>query len=282
MRLLDIIESNVTERYSRDNLALLRYMKNAEIDVYEFWSQYAEDWIYHDSDVEEEFEEWAAQAHPDEDISNLVQDYEPPHDLPENLLKSFQDYVREYAIQDVLQNDPAQAPTWAHMDLNQNKLLKRQTWLLHFSDNADDIARDGFTVGMDQMDRLGLTTYFNNEGNDKSYGGYNFAFKANDPRGYLGGEKYGSHLVMFQNSGVEAWHHGDEENQVMFKGEDVDPRGIILIENDYGDWVVRPHPLSRYQSPRDEEELVRFDNLEKVVKWVIQNVDQYRKAITGY
>lgn len=281
MRLLDLIETPVREKYSRDNLSLLRYMKSGrdDVDIYHFWSQFARRW----AEEVDGYIDWYEQAHPkgmgwEYDIDG----YEPPSDLPPELVKSFQKYIVDEAIPALMHNDPTEVPTWAYMDLNQNKLLERETWLIHFSNNANTVAREGFTIGVDQMDRLGLTTYFNNDGADKSYGGYNFAFKATDPRGYLGGEKYGRHMLMFQNSGVEAWHHGDEENQVMFKGEDVDPRGIILIENDGGDWVVKPHPLSKYVSPRDEDGLVRFEDMEKVVAWVQQNLAQYRKVITGY
>jgi len=98
--------------------------------------------------------------------------------------------------------EPAGAPTWSHMSLERETLLPRNTWLIHFTNEPYSIAKNGFTIGMDDMERLGLTTYFSKE--YKSLGGYNFAFLAPSREANWAATKrrYGKSAVMFQNSGI--------------------------------------------------------------------------------
>lgn len=262
VQLLDIFE-----KYTSGNTALLRYMKERPLDVYNYWNRESQNWADSDGWVESYMGELYPNGIPPE----------MPPDLPTELVDSFDHYIRNDVIPNDMINDPTEAPTWEFMDLNKQQLLKPTTWLVHFSDHAQDIARNGFTIGIDQMDRLGLTTYFANSGDSKIYGGYNFAFSASDSRDIMGGKKYGSDIVMFQNSGVEVDHHGDDETQIIFKGEDVDPRGIVWITNNHGDWSVMPHPLSNRDRP-----VVQFDDSLAAIKWVQTNYNQYRKIITGY
>jgi hypothetical protein len=140
--------------------------------------------------------------------------------------------------------------------------------LVHFSDHARKIAQNGFIYGSDDMSKLGLTTYYTKD--SKSHGGYNFAFEAQsrDASNAASQGSYGRHAVMFQNSGARAWHMSDEEHQVIFWGQDVDPRSIIELRNDHGDWVVTNGTRDFYSGDFDQ-----------VVKWVIANHSQYRRAL---
>lgn len=200
-------------------------------------------------------------------------------DIPEKIRIEFQNegHGEEY-LNDLMQNDPAFAPSTSFYSSPQ--LLSRQTWLVHFSDNAYDIASEGFKYGMDQMDRLGLTTYFKNTASDKSHGGYNFAFQAQsrDAINAAGERKYGKSAVMFTNAGVQAYHSGDEEYQVMFWGANVDPKSIILLSNEGDSWCVTPHPSKTFS----RDCVYENNDYRIVVAWVMKNWRQYAKIITGW
>jgi hypothetical protein len=121
------------------------------------------------------------------------------------------------------------------------------------------------------MDQLGLTRYLSDH--DKSFGGYNFAFTAGGRHASFAAHKrkYGRDAVMFQNSGVVVDHHGDEEEQVIFHGTDVDPRDIVVLRYLEGDWCVLGS---------DNDRPLFKGTFDAAEKWVRSNFQQYRRALT--
>lgn len=211
-----------------------------------------------------------------EDIADAdeMMDYEP--DLFYKLDNYTQKNIAEWASEKHMADDPADAPTTSHMNLQSQKLLPRMTWLAHFTNAPYDIWREGFTKGMDQMDRLGLTTHYTDAA--KKYGGYNFAFVADSRYAVWAAKtgKYGTKgVVIFQNSGVHCYHYGDEEDQVVFWGADVDPKHIILIIQDGGDWCVK---AVRDVGGERDDVLFRGE-YNKAVEWVMLNHRQYAKLL---
>jgi 8-oxo-dGTP pyrophosphatase MutT (NUDIX family) len=286
-------ESQIEETYSMNNQYLLKYLKAREIDPYSFWNEFAH-WV---GEKQNEIDD-------DEDAEHIVksvrtalrkhtgnkkailnpaelseEDPELYMLLPKDVRDEFETWVRDEHINYMMQHDPAEAPTWAHLDVQTPKLLNRQTWLIHFTDNPDAIAQHGFTIGMDQMDRLGLTTYYKNDGFDKKHGGYNFAFMANsrDANWAASQHKYGKHAVMFQSSGVHAYHYGDEENQVIYWGADVNPRSIVTLYDTGEGWAIPGIWRGKRQGNRD---YVYKGDFQHAVAWVEQNYRQYEQLIT--
>lgn len=161
---------------------------------------------------------------------------------------------------------PEEAPTSAYM--TGSRELPAQTWLIHFTNDAGGIKRDGFKYGTPDVGRLGLTTYY---GNETKPGGYNFAFVAGDGNARVAAEsgKYGREAVMFMSPAVLAHHMSDEEYQAVFDGRRVDPRYTVAITRDGAEWVVNG-------SPRDP---FRHEDFDKVQNWVMANWEQYRRVI---
>jgi hypothetical protein len=273
-RLIRIIET-----YSENNAALLRYMRKEEFDPYAHWYEVCQ-WL-EDNDYLDEI----ANFLPDAEITSAEDLQEQEPDVFYKLPKEVQYRCGKDVVEDVMQHDPAEAPTWAHMGIgNKGKILNRSTWLVHFTNDPDGITARGFTIGVDQMDKLGLTTWTNNNAINKKYGGYNFAFEADSPDAKHAArkEQYGKYAVLFQNAGVKAYHYGDQEDQVMFWGKDVDPRDIIVLNRDYEGWIVQGSKPTRTSSGkiyRNSVELFKGD-FERCVDWVYQNFQQYRRLLT--
>jgi len=164
----------------------------------------------------------------------------------------------------------ADIPSWVFFDDNP-KILKPQ-WLLHFSDNAYSISKDGFKYGISEMSKLGLTTQQSEY--DKKWGGYNFAYLVDDSNKYSNnrdGYKYGKEAILFISSGVLTYHYSDEEPQVIFWGEFA--RNIIYIEKiNYGYGIA---------SLKDGNIIFEADTIEEVAYWAINNFNQYRKSIVS-
>lgn len=254
------------EVYSSDNQYLLKYLKDGKFDPYASW------WAVCDAiDNNEEWHEAMEEVLDKDFTEDDLNEQEPDvfYDLPEDIQREIAAHVIDY----LMVNDPAEAPTTAHVSLNQNRLMHRQSWLIHFTDDPDGIESHGFTKGVSDMDKLGLTTSFKNDSSYKSYGGYNFAFDASGryAQNAAARQKYGKHAVMFQNSGVRTWHHGDEEEQIIFWGPDVKPRDIVVLKH-YDAWNVMT---------RAEKAMFSGD-FEAAVRWLMQNFQQYRKALTSF
>lgn len=164
-------------------------------------------------------------------------------------------------------------PAWAYFD--KPSIVKNQ-WLIHFTNEPDDIALNGFKYGVDDMEKLGLTTHLGEF--DKKYGGYNFAYLLKDFNSYgraghgsRGGEyKYGKEAVIFRASGIKVYHYGDEEPQVIFYGNTA--TNIIPVKvGENANWAVYNNKTGRV--------IVESDDLEKIAYWIEKNYPQYHKTL---
>lgn len=251
---------NIIEQYSEPNSTLLRHLGNQGFDFYRYWWEICK-WA-EDTDELEAFSEVAGEPI---ESANELNEHEADlfAKLPQHLQRDAEEWVLEY----LNTNDPSELPS-ASFFTPTKKLIPRGTWLAHFTDEPDAIISAGFTKGTDDMDRLGLTTYRKNEYKSK---GYNFAFEATGRYAEFAAQKrkYGRDCLLFQNSGVKAWHNGDEEDQVIFWGPEVDKRGIIVLEYSEGDWAVLAN----------DRRTLFTGEFEAAVKWVIQNHHQYRRML---
>lgn len=150
-------------------------------------------------------------------------------------------------------------PSWCTMDFN--RVVKNE-WCIHFGSDSENIAREGFTGGTPEIEHLAYT----NAGAQKSSAGYDFAFLINDRSVDYNG--YGDEAVIFRTSGVEIYHYGDNQNQVVFWGPNV--KSFIPIHQDNGDWVVYG---------QNGQVLVRCGRPSEIALWATENLPQYRKQI---
>jgi len=175
----------------------------------------------------------------DEDGPDYEKLYEWTDSAPQARIDEFEAHVKDTPHFD---GGPAR-PVYEHMSFNR---LVKPTWLVHFTDDPLDIAENGFKYGWDSTEGLGLTTHFTDTARKRG-AGYNFAFvlgsrdARNASSGHrVDGPKYGRHAVVFWAGGVEAYHYGDEENQVIFWGPEVAPDRIFAVWNGGDDgWHVQ-------------------------------------------
>ena len=135
--------------------------------------------------------------------------------------------------------------------------------------------------------------------------GFNFAFEAGSPEAdkHARTAQYGSTAIMFLGTGVKVYHEGDKQDQVVFWGQDVDPRSMVLITLNRHDerFCVRGHPMKGLHGPEprtyrdkpgkkfyDEPEkgegvcVFQHEDISRVTDWVQKNWRQYSKVITGW
>lgn len=139
------------------------------------------------------------------------------------------------------------------------------SWNVHFTNDANGIASNGFAYGHPELHGLHLTTHKRDAYRTREPG-YNFAFPARSRDAYNAERegKYGDEAVLFYSGGADVYHHGDEENQRIFWGKNVDPRMIFPIyrDDERGGWVV----YDAYDRP-----LVHRQKYDDIVRWVQTN-----------
>jgi hypothetical protein len=256
----------VTEYLEREIAQLRDYFSMSEeerkIDLVHTYSHMLEDYIIEDDvDFDWPVDEFG-EKEPDYQIVNNYL-YNGNKDTRE-FIRGFGDYLYKKIVDDDLLD--MDTPTWAYYS-GKPEIVKNQ-WLIHFvgPNVVDDIAENGFTRGVSDMYRLGLTRWLPEE--EKDRGGFNFAYLLQDFYKY-GGEKYGREAVIFRASGVRVWHIGDEEYQVIFFGKGAKDR-IPIKSSDEHYWAI---------ADRDGKNIYGHDDLRKVVEWVSRNYDQYRGVI---
>lgn len=174
------------------------------------------------------------------------------NNLCDHFVSTMQDIVNTHGYYNEL-------PSWCHMDFN--RIVKNE-WCIHFGADSESIAKEGFTGGTEELEHLAYT----NAGTQKSSAGYDFAFLINDRS--VDYNEYGDEAVIFRTSGIEVYHYGDNQNQVIFWGPNV--KSFIPIHQDNGDWVVYG---------QNGQVLVRKNEPSEIALWATENLPQYRKQI---
>jgi hypothetical protein len=129
--------------------------------------------------------------------------------------------------------------------LDQQLVGSLKRWpVLHFTDHAEAILREGFRFGEANPDRLDLTTELDGTPKPHPGPGYNFAFNAlswdieNDmhdfqviaPESERGLNMGGTSAILFLGDGLHTRHY-DEFHQVIFCGAEADLTHALHIRN---------------------------------------------------
>lgn len=298
----DNIEENQENEYldNAHGMPLKRFMQEPEevadenlildyaYDIPEFFNNYR-DAIMKLSD--EELDVLEAYKNDEADEDDLLKILENHPDIKE----AFGHFCRSIAYQD---NRGARYI----YDYNQDVYSNNQ-WLIHFTPDPGEIALNGFTKGTQDMEELGVT-----HGRQRNEEGYNFAFIAykatnEEARYYLTNGGYGrlddnAGAVMFKADGIEAYHGGDCQYQVIFWGPSA--RNIIPIyhgdveEMSYVGWdyddIENPDKFYKNRGDTDcwyilgknNNLLYCNEDIRKIIMWVEKNYFQYRNELINY
>jgi len=260
MLLREYIRGIITEYMQNDMVYLKKYLTMSDEEkTVDLYYKFPFDFMgYLQDEHEDLYDEFGG------DVEELYD--RDPTDFPKDVFNGFYQYFMDHP--DMISQE--EMPSWWFMDFK--KIIKNQ-WLIHFTDDASGIARNGFTIGVRELDKLGLTTYFPSDSYEKEEGGYNFAFLLSDLGYAKDGHryKYGQEAVIFRASGIKVLHHGDREPQVIFVGSTA--KNIVPIrQDDGGAWSIEGGKWS--------ERVVELDSPGQAADWVEDNWEQYRKHIS--
>lgn len=276
-----LIKENLIKEYiSADMVSLKHYFSMSDEEKksslpHEYY-YFLRDWM-EEEDVELELPKNTFIGGDGEEFEEEMHDYEMAEWLERehpDKAKQFADYLFRKIENNELPINDADYPAWSYFE-SDPEIVKNQ-WLIHFTKDAQSIAKEGFKYGVDEMTKLGLTTHLGEF--DKKYGGYNFAYLLRDFEKYgrsgsgYGNQKYkyGKEAVIFRASGIKLWHYGDEEPQVIFYGNTANTI-IPITSGEEHDWAIASKKTGRI--------LYESDDLEKIVQWLVRNWEQYRKSL---
>lgn len=261
------------------------------LDGFKIWLGLVETWAPHSTVTTGLGRYLASPTHSVLDVWHQFLDWPRSADIAEELGVDLDDdmydaaekidrYMSQHGLWDslheyIMARDPSEAPTHMYMGLSGS--LPRQTWLTHFSDDAESISESGFTSGVSAYSRLGLTYHMSRaerELTGDSSRAMNFAFVSGsrDSASAARKGKYGRDAVMFMAPAQLVHHYGDEEEQAIFHGPSVRPGSIVLITQEDGGWTVRSKDPSR-RDPFVTEDFAKAE------RWVMGNWQQYRNLI---
>jgi hypothetical protein len=145
-------------------------------------------------------------------------------------------------------------------------------WLVHMTsrNNIPGLYREGFSYGVD-IDDLAYTPGIGTT-NYKYGAGYDFAFDA-DEASVAEKSGYGDCAVLFQASGIQIYHWGDQQYQVIFYGPSARNLIFLFQDDETKMWYVNSEITGR--------RLVEFETLEFLVQWCISNFPQYHNHLVG-
>lgn len=181
----------------------------------------------------------------------------------DKLILDFADYIKDH-------NQYGLTPTRDAMDYTKTV---NNAWLIHFSNHAHEIWREGFKYGTINFEDLG----YSGSGNikNKENDGIGFAYLVNNNNHYYDdlhhNTKYGDSAVLFQASAVVAYHYGDEEDQALFYINDA--KNLILIDTgENANWAVVGN---------NGRLLYENDDIDNVIDWAITNFRQYQRQMVN-
>lgn len=146
--------------------------------------------------------------------------------------------------------------------------------MIHFSKAAYDIVKRGYRYGIEDIEDVAYSNLVLRM-NKAFKNGYMYAYSIdNIPHDAT---KFGNHAVLFQGNGIEVYHRGDDESQVICHNQGIKNCIYIQDEVENGEedcdkkWAIRSWITG--------DVLFADDDIENVIEWAISNLTQYRKHL---
>lgn len=225
------------------------------------------DYLENNNGVYETIEQMVEQDKVPEDILQW-DDYEMAEALSEYFKTDLKPFCEDF-IQYVSYHGDTEVPLFCVADFRREV---HNEWLVHMtsSDNIPGLYKEGFSYGVD-IDNLAYTPGIGTT-NYKYGAGYDFAFDADDAS-VAEKSGYGDCAVLFQASGIQIYHWGDQQYQVIFYGPSARNLIFLFQDDETKMWYVDSEITGR--------RLVEFETLGFLVQWCISNFPQYHNHLVG-
>jgi len=236
-----------------------------------------------DDDEMEEFEEITSSKENEYLDAMAERKFE---DVPDLLIKEYGSWLENVALsRDDVRNWSRSKDMYVNLVdyppcyfMSYEDMLKND-WLIHFSDSARSIAKEGFLYGVpvEDMKGLALSTWKMLEDKDlMERDGYVFSYSL-DRFSHTNMFTVGTNFVIFQGSGILIYHNGDDEYQAICLKDSV--RNFIPVLWDERQYVIRDKDSGKVYWKSGVDDIDLGVIMEKLNDWIRNNIRQYGKRI---
>jgi len=219
----------------------------------------------------------------DYDIDKLLEQYDKDDDFFE-LIYDLDDYDTNAKHKEFLINFGEYCydniNNWSELTANMvfhNPEKTKIQWLLYEAKDiyeANHIYLEGFEYGEENFDELHIRdnkSFETEDGYNIGYNVWDFNRYGLEYIGYSYELKHGKELLMFKSSGIHVYDNVYDEEITIFSNKD--PYDIILLKKDNDKYYI--------ESRLTGNSIVNKDSYEELIKWVVNNFDQYRKHLVS-
>lgn len=200
----------------------------------------------------------------------------------EQMLHDLFDYLAQEPDVDIYDGKHETEPAYINTQYKaynyfEPKEIVHNIWAVHFTnvEGYEGIQSRGFRIGVSDNDALAYSqAYFNYEYPKKS--GWNFALPIDNK--YIGDDLgYGDCGFLIKTDGVRAYHKGDGDDEIIFKGSMVKKKIPFVYDEDYECWILSGYgydytggelPDGAYFD--EELELVVFEDIYSLIQFAIK------------
>lgn len=154
------------------------------------------------------------------------------------------------------------------------KGIVHNAWCIHFTNMEayESIKSRGFRIGVPDYDALAYSSqYYDKDSHNKS--GWNFALPIDNK--YLGDDfGYGDCGLIIKTDGVRAYHKGDHDDEIIFKGCMVKKKIPFSYEYECHGWILNGNYYQRCELPNDvyyheDFNCLVFKDVKSLIQFVI-------------
>ena len=198
----------------------------------------------------------------------------------EQMLVDLYNYLAQESTEEIYDNyNGTKRLNTSHKAYNyfEPKGIVHNVWAIHYTYNEswENIKRRGFRFGVTNFDELAYTGNYKDWDNIPKSGGWNFALPIDNK--YLGEDcGYGDCGFIIKTDGVRAYHKGDGDDEIIFKGCMVKKKYPFVYDEDYKCWILAGfgYNYKNEQLPNgayyDEDlEQVVFEDVYSLIQYVI-------------
>lgn len=167
------------------------------------------------------------------------------HENKEEALKELYVYLSKEATDDIYDGGKQLNTMYKAYNYFEPRGIVHDVWAVHFTDvtSFEGIMAQGFKYGVSNFDELAYSAnYYDTR--QKSAG---WCFALSIDNSYIGQDLgYGDCAFLIKTDGVRAYHKGDSDEEIIFRGDMVKECIPFVYDEDYDCWILYGYDFDNY------------------------------------
>ena len=167
------------------------------------------------------------------------------HENKEEALKELYAYLSKEATDDIYDGGKQLNTMYKAYNYFEPRGIVHDVWAVHFTDvtSFEGIMAQGFKYGVSNFDELAYSAnYYDTR---QKSAGWCFALPIDNS--YIGQDLgYGDCAFLIKTDGVRAYHKGDNDEEIIFRGDMVKECIPFVYDEDYDCWILYDYDFDHY------------------------------------